>query len=668
MLQTLLKIGEWQSRGKSNWDRFLDVPKVKTEDKKGNRITNYTLPIIFDLDNQEVIIEKENLEEYDEGKIIQTLPVKIKGGNNKAIYTVVPAAKLAQIYKTFFGKEDNIEARTGELKEAILKLDPKLLTGNLRTVLDRIFLLREKFLEKTTTENKAKVVIQSIDQSFDFNTNERVVFVVAKINAKEFGFNEPTLFSDIPAYRTFLERAYFGNEECEAKKSATSSKLCYASGELKDDVEELSLTNRYSLNKMFVTETKNYASVFDKNKFNMNYQVSAENQKYLDYASDYLLNNGYKVKIANVDHVIIPQFLSKSNVDLEMALESIQRKSDLLFNLKKLETFSKNIQDWFEDDKEIFWINFFAFESDGNFFKSTEVIKDVSSFYYNELLLAFYEINKEFQESEFVKWDAVMTDYGEPRDFNFNSLYQIIPVRKNKEKKNKALDTFKTILENRKIHKNILYGYFSELILCHFYERYKSYTNVKDHSQTGTRKRQDYFKWAVQDSVFKYLAFFQLLKKIKLIDMEELNETSENGNKYDQLENDFFNKMNLNQAQRAMFYLGRMLSSVEYIQKKDSKKKTVIEKVNFNGIDIGNIQRLRNDLNEKAKQYRLKYPKEASAVVFIDNKFANAFDYNRWDKESTNAQEALFFLLTGYSFGAKAESKDIPEDGKAESK
>lgn len=32
MLQSLLKIGEWQSQGKGEWDRFLDYPKVKTEE------------------------------------------------------------------------------------------------------------------------------------------------------------------------------------------------------------------------------------------------------------------------------------------------------------------------------------------------------------------------------------------------------------------------------------------------------------------------------------------------------------------------------------------------------------------------------------------------------------------------------------------------------------
>ena len=29
MLNTLLKIGEWQSQGKSQWTRFLEKPKIK---------------------------------------------------------------------------------------------------------------------------------------------------------------------------------------------------------------------------------------------------------------------------------------------------------------------------------------------------------------------------------------------------------------------------------------------------------------------------------------------------------------------------------------------------------------------------------------------------------------------------------------------------------------
>ena len=123
---------------------------------------------------------------------------------------------------------------------------------------------------------------------------------------------------------------------------------------------------------------------------------------------------------------------------------------------------------------------------------------------------------------------------------------------------------------------------------------------------------------------------------------EESKLTAEHrGGKYDKAINDFFEKMQLNTNQQAMFYLGRMLNIVEFIQK--GKKKTVIDKVNFNGIDRDDIQRLRVSLIEKAKQYN-----KIAKVVFTDRKFGEIFDYNNWNM---NPQEAIFFTMTGYSFG-----------------
>lgn len=137
--------------------------------------------------------------------------------------------------------------------------------------------------------------------------------------------------------------------------------------------------------------------------------------------------------------------------------------------------------------------------------------------------------------------------------------------------------------------------------------------------------------------------------------MEETNITeNQSENKYDQAIQEFFMEMNLNQEQKAMFYLGRMLNAVEYIQK--GKNKTVIQKVNFNGMDKDDIQRLRISLLEKAKQYN-----SIGKVIFTDNEFGKHFNFNNW---KINPQEAVFFLLTGYSFGIGV--KDAEETSKTE--
>jgi len=130
---------------------------------------------------------------------------------------------------------------------------------------------------------------------------------------------------------------------------------------------------------------------------------------------------------------------------------------------------------------------------------------------------------------------------------------------------------------------------------------------------------------------------------------------TETGNKYDEAIQGFFEKMQLNRPQQAMFYLGRMLNTVEFIQK--GKKKTVIDKVNFNGMDRDDIQRLRLSLIEKAKQYS-----KVGKIIFTDSKFGDHFDYNQWNM---NPQEAVFFLMTGYSFGIS--TRDAAELEKVES-
>jgi CRISPR-associated protein Csh1 len=643
MLDTLLKIGEWQSEGASEWDRFLDTPKVETEDKKGNAIKNYILPIIFDLDEMAVLVKAENLREYDEERDISFFKVlKTQGGNNKAIYCATLYNKLNQIYKTFFGKEGNQKAREGELAEAIRKDFPNYSESQLSNILERIFLLKKKFLDLSVDhdlpDSKQKVDPKILTKDIELAKNERFVLLYASVKANEYGIDEPKAFAEIDDYVSLLKDKFIGTDEKNAKLKG-EEKLCYASGNMEENVDAISLSNRYSLNKMFVTETRNYASLFRKDLFNLNYQVSKENQEKLDYASSFLLQN-YKTRIASLDHVIIPQFLSNEDFDLSITLDGIKKKSDILFSFDALEDMVDDIR--IENDN-IFWINFIAFESDGNFFKSTEVIKDVSKFHFQKVIETFSEVHWQFKDnSSFVNWASVMTEYGvEKRFFNFNSVYSLIPLRKDKEKRNIALDLFKTILENRKVNIHQLYKHFGELILCHYFERYNSYTNVPKSSK-------DYFGKAVRDSVFKYLAFFQVLSKLQLIDMETDNQNAvvaeQSSNRYDEAIESFFIKMKLNQNQKAMFFLGRMLNTIVWIQK--GKNKTAIDKVNFHGMDRDDIVRLRVDLFEKAKQYG-----KTQKIIFSDASFSEHFDFEQWNMDSN---EAVFFLLTGFSFGVRS--------------
>ncbi len=637
MLDTLIKIGSWQSEGKSDWDRFLDPPKVVSKDKKGNPIKNFTVGIIFDLDSKQVRLDASLIKEYDERKDpIELKSIKIQGGNNKSIYATTASKKLMQIFKTFFGKEDNQEAVSGELIEAIDKDFPQFKESEFYQILQAIFPLRSAFLELAVNKEKQKFDDSYFFASLNLAGNENIALAYACLKSEASGFQSPTPIAQMSDYVALLQAKFFDGD-AEKDSSNRVAKLCYASGNLTEDVDELNLSNRYSLNKMFVTKTKNYASLFDKNSFSINYQVSRQNQSFLDLASSFFLNN-YKTKIAGIDHVIIPQFFSTDQIDFQLVLEKLKSSSDLLFDLRENVGLDELRQEIELEDTTIFWINFLAFESDGNFFKTTGLIKDVSKFHFQKVIEAFIEQDKEMSTMrQVVDWKAVMKDYDKNWTFNFNTIYKIIPLRKDKEKKNVALNLFKSILEQRHINRQQLFEYFCELILCNFYERYNSYTNVNQYDK-------DYFGLAVRDNVFKYLAFFQVLKKLNLLSMEEgklIAPPEENELKIEERIDNFFTRMDFTAQQKAMFFLGRMLNSVNYLQK--DKKKTVIEKVNYNGMEKDDIVRLRKDLFEKAKQYSAT-PK----IIFSDAQFGQYFDFNNWNM---SPQEAVFFILTGYSFG-----------------
>lgn len=645
MLQSLIKIGRLKSQDLGEWDDVLDWPKIETENKNGGKVTNYVLPIIFDLD--EIQIKLGELGEYDDTKTVQRLfNIKIQGGNNKAIYTCVEFGGLEQIRKTFFGATDS--ATVSQFTEAIDKGFPQLKATDLYDTLAAIFGLRSIFENKFMTNGKVdvkKILVQPKEeveaesQKIKLNPSEKIVLVVVQVVWSEKSWTSPTYFKDIDGYVDFLKAKFPRGTTDEA--GSLESKLCYASGEYKDHVGELTIKARYNMNKMFVSTTVNYASGFDGIAFPKNYQVDSEIQKYLEQGSKYLLEK-YKTSIAGIDHCIIPQLFSKDESDLESTLTTISTKSDLLFQYKKLEEVITDLN-YNRSEDFPYWITFLAFESDGNFFKTINVIKDVSRTHFERMIKIFATTHTEMRQIEGVNWQNVMSaGEGNTLTFNLHTVYNLIPIRKDKVKKNEALALFKQLLEKRPISKSQLFGYFKELVLCHWYKRYTSYTNIYGKNP---------FDFAIRNGVFQYLALFKVIQQLNLFNNMEESELKEVEGAPEQIElsenqqkiERFFTKMDYTPSQKAMFYLGRAVSSVAIEQyKKGYESKPVLAKLNYNGMQKNEIIRLKNDLYDKMRQYKLH-----SYMEPIFKKFTDHFNENQW---TMKPDEALFYILSGYSF------------------
>lgn len=629
MLDTLLKLGEQLSQNVSKWDDYLEKREKKLIPKGEKEL--YILNIVFDIDNKEIIISPDNLSEFDkELSVKKHWLFQTFAARAGKTYVATLFDKTDDLKVSLFGKDNESK---GQFQNDIDNKFPKLKTTHFYKAIKSVYSL----IDKSEVLNKSEII-----SKLNINRNQAITFCYISIRNSELGINEPTELSKLDGFSAYFEKKFFGSSK--KKGRSKKSKLCYVSDDIKDDVDTAKYNNRRSINAMFVQTTWNYAASFDKKNFAKNYQLSNEANIFIERGSDFLIEN-YTVRIAGVEHMIIPQFLSKTEIDFEYALNKIHPKSDFLFKYKELQNLDTDITD--ELDNELYWLNFLAIDSDGKYFKTTNIIKDVSKPYFLKLLETFDKVNSHFYN--YLNSKVL---------FNFYSIYRYIPVNSDL-KKNEALILFKDILEHKEIDKNILFDFFLKYLIC---QRSGQFDNKKRHRAYDNIRDSGNLDYAIKNAVFHYLAFIQVLKELNLIKSKSMDENTEilkpaeeelSSKSFGERIENFFIKMGYNETQKALFYLGRVLSQVAYAQyKKKHESKPVLNKINYNGMDKDDIIRLRVDLAEKARQYNI--------VNKVEYNFSNFTDlYNPNDKSKfLSSAENVFFILSGYSFGMIREENN----------
>ena len=602
MLSTLAKIGEQLLEGKGVWAQMTSEPKYN-KDK-----TNWVCPILFDCENGSIYILKEEISRFKPDDSIikwRYLNTELWGRRGKKCALTVEPKNFSMMEETLFGKTTR---ETGSMSRTIDEF-PKFAA-------EPIYAALLEIKEKLDTERN-KLDLAEIKRELGFGKDDEVVLFYSVIKSEKINNGQQIKLSDLNGYDEFVL------EKFDSKESGQEG-IDYVSGEISKNVQEANFSGRYNIHKIFQTTASNYASGFA--DFRKNFQTNQATLAALDKASDYALSK-LQTRIAGITHIVIPNFLHKDleDFDIEKTELFLDRSDELLFKYNNLDA---DIQRELPD-VDLFWVNYMAFESDGNSFKVMNHIKDVNSKYLSKLSETFASAEGQFR------------DYiGGKYPFNFQTVYYMIPIRDgNKSKNNPALHLFKDILEQRKVEPDFLFKHFIELILCHWHERYAAFPNIRKNSS---------FDFAVKDAVFKYSALLYTLKKLNLINMEsEENEALANQDgksDFQQRIDNFFAKMEYGTDQKTIFYLGRVLSSIAYAQyKKGHESKPVLNKINFNGMDAQSIVRLSLDLAEKARQYNLHRETDGNFA-----RFREAFNEKKWDLSN---EQNVFYLMAGYSFG-----------------
>ncbi|WP_297338407.1 TM1802 family CRISPR-associated protein [Algoriphagus sp.] len=602
MLATLSKIGEQLLDGKGVWAQLTSEPKYSDAN------TNWVCPILFDCDNGRIKILKDQISRFkpeDSSIKFRYLNTELWGRRGKKCALTVEPKNFTMLEETLFGKT------SGDLGTMLRTLDeyPKFVSKPIYTALSEI--------HQNLTSERQMLDIALFKKELSFGKDDQVVLFYSVIQSAKINNSAQIKLVELDGYDEFvLEK--FGTQ------GRGQEGIDYVSGNFISDVKEANFSGRYNIHKIFQTTASNYASGFV--DFRKNFQTNQPTLAALDKASEYALNK-LQTRIAGITHIVVPNFLHKDldEFDIEETELFLDRSSELLFKYNSLEADVEREL----PDTSLFWLNYIAFESDGNSFKVMNHIKDVNSRYLKKLTEVLANTESEFREY-----------IGSKHPFNFQSVYYMIPTRdSNKSKNNPALHLFKDILEQREIDSNFLFGHFTNLALCHWYGRYAAFPNIR---------KNDSFDFAIKDAVFKYSALIYALKKLNLITMEKKEieplENQEVKPDFQQRIDNFFEKMGYGTSEKTMFYLGRILSTIAYAQyKKGHESKPVLNKINFNGMDVQSIIRLSLELSEKVRQYSLHRETDGNFARFREN-----FNEKQWNLSN---EQNVFYLMAGYSFG-----------------
>lgn len=424
-------------------------------------------------------------------------------------------------------------------------------------------------------------------------------------------------------YRTmlFYEKidCLFDTNNKNYKKNSLKASRC----SLCDKANVQTTSNATNLNfKFYMTDKIGFSSDFD-GKFTKNFNICKE--CYMDLMTgERFIDNNMKTYIGGVRLYVIPTLLFK-NADLNFIKlsDSIKHLNNAIINHNSLSKFDKQINEFkeFKDEKNNFIINYLFYRKGKSDFKVLKLIKDVPP---SRLSI----INdKELQINRLIK-----EGYNDNKTFKIDlrGIYYTIPIGDNDVAYSKFLEVLDAIFSDRKLDYSFLIDQFAEIIrVLHFA---RNGYNISPKSSLEFKTIQLNF----------VLLFFN---KLNLLRGLKMNESKGNIAVPEEITK-FWNDIGTyDDPKKALFLLGYIVGNVgnrQYLS--NHKTKPILNKINFQGMNIQTIIRLTNDIFEKLTQYKILGYNE---TLFHQYKRLVDTYSNDWP---LNNQENVFYILSGYSF------------------
>lgn len=367
-----------------------------------------------------------------------------------------------------------------------------------------------------------------------------------------------------------------------------------------------------------------------------NFNLSQEAYEKLKLGA-WFISKKLRVTIAGVRHYIIPDFNSKFQI-LRYKAE-LSEKVEIAFNMKEYQRMKERF--YRLSNESLNSISFLGYWSDGRQIDFTNRIQLVNPDHFNFIFDTF-EVERDII-SEIA--DINRVSY---LNFTLAASYLLFPVSTNTPKKNSSLEFYKMLLEKIPVPDMFLIENFIKLANIYRYGKKDERTGKFIGTVNVPYSDPKYFDSSVSVAAIKYLILLNLTNKIynKQHIMEtEINKSSKTESFFE------LSGFSSSNSKKSLFYLGRLIKRIAKAQEDYGNSKAILNKINYSGMTVSDIQWLSIEVVEKLKQYnRGNYPAldlgEKDLGLFNEHFcLANSQGKDSWGLTDI---ENVFYLFVGY--------------------
>ncbi|NMB36237.1 MAG: CRISPR-associated protein [Firmicutes bacterium] len=574
------------------------------------------------------------------------LVLKRQGLEKSDLYKIVQQMKAADLI--------NLQSKRGKGTINLKKLRFYLTGGYTKVEHEKKALHFCRDDGESERYNYEQLLRQDLD---DNNKRNQYTLIVPAVKTEG---NRFIILSNHPNFIDLVKKEKLGTATPNTKKKSPK-KVCHLCRQALDDVsyEYAYEFNQSRINKIFTATTINTAPGFYKKNYDLVYAL-CKNCYLKLLTGEKVMREKFHGRIANEGAYIIPESLLE-DFDYNN-LARIKKDVDLAFKAASAREWLIELGSEAGLMKEPFYtLNFIIYRTDGKSVDILQSIEDVPT-------LRFMSLNQSIA-------DNIDRLGHHLKNMSISSIYNLIPIRVNKKKKqidiSRVLTLYKALFSGGTVEKAILFSYATEALDKGMRQLAKNEPDNYFNMQLAWYRggNEDFF---IKRIIMGYLVLFRICQEYGLLNNNEFTNYNLGS---DHMEASFSEKIDasINRVEsflqnqgfkdeaRALFYLGSIIYRVAIAQLvKEHRTKPILKKIDFQGMNQRDVNRLYLEAVEKLRQY--------DRVTLFAEALMNRFHHYAGimgEKWPLNEHANVFYIMAGYAYMVGSKPDDInPEEKK----